>query len=84
MKYVAEDGTVFDTEEGCVAYEAELKKLSDEKEKARAEVDLLYKEFLRAGEKYADALTAYNDKYVHDDKMDEVISFGDFLAWLLS
>ncbi len=83
MKYVAENGVAFDTEEGCVAYEAELKRLSDEKDKARAEVDRLHKEFLKAGEKYGEALVAYNETYL-EDTTDEPVSFAELLAWLLS
>lgn len=79
MKYVAEDGKVFDTEKACAEYEVGLKKETDEQEAAKAEVQRLRKEFYDAGERYTAALEAYNDRY-HPTGLDAL----DILAWLLS
>lgn len=83
MKYVADDGKVFDDLTACTAHEAELNRLAESKDIARAEVERLRDAFYEAGEKYANAVEDYNKRFA-EQRSDEPVSFGELLAWLLS
>ena len=83
MKYVADDGKVFDNLTACTAHEAELKREAESKGIARAEVERLREAFYKAGEEYAKAVESYNERF-GEPKSEEPVSFGELLAWLLS
>lgn len=46
MKYVSDNGKVFDNEQECLAYENAIKKKKEEREKLEAEKDARLKELL--------------------------------------
>lgn len=83
MKYVADDGKVFDDLTACTEHEAELKRLAESKGIARAEVERLREAFYEAGEKYANVVEDYNKRFAEQES-EEPVSFGELLAWLLS
>ena len=63
MKYVAEDGKVFNDPDQCKEYEHRLHEKDDEQEKDYAELMTLRDAYHAAQGKYEEALNAYTKKY---------------------
>lgn len=63
MKYVAEDGKVFETDKECLKYEARLEKEKAAIAKKKAEKEARWKEVMDAFDKFADLQIAYFKDY---------------------
>jgi DNA repair exonuclease SbcCD ATPase subunit len=63
MKYMANDGKVFDDECECSAYERELESNDAQMEKDLEELDKLEEEIEALHQKYREAIDAFNKKY---------------------
>lgn len=63
MKYIADDGKVFDNECECSAYEAKLREFSEQKEKDYEELCRLENELAEADRKYTEASENFRSKY---------------------
>lgn len=67
MKYMAEDGRVFEDKNQCMAHEELLKHRETQKEKDYKELQKLEKEYLKAKEAYKKAEEAFVEKYSDED-----------------
>lgn len=67
MKYMAEDGRVFDDKNQCMMHEERIKQRETQKEKDYKELQKLEKEYLKAKEAYKKAEDAFVEKYSDED-----------------
>lgn len=69
MKYLANDGKVFDDECACMEYEHKLEAELNKKVEALERINALKDDYLRAKDEYLTALQKYQKEYCDDEEV---------------
>lgn len=84
MKYVADDGQVFETERECRAYEENKKEQDTERDRDYKQLKDAEMAYESAKRDYLEALADYNAKYGQHGRTPELMTFGELLSHMLS
>ena len=63
MKYISDDGKIFETEEECCEHEQSVQEELTEKQKDWAEVEKKHKAYEEARDEFSTAMRAFERKY---------------------